>query len=230
MLSTGHIAPGAAVLEIGCGTGQLTRALAGRGFLVTAIDVGTAMITTARRRIPDASVEFEVGAFEDFPETKQFDLLASATAFHWVDPEIAWSKAARLLRPNGWLALLTTGERYDEPLRNVLRGLWEKYSREKVDWTDGQPPWVEPLTRSPLFGEVVTAHQARPLILPRETVVGVECTRATFLSFERDDQEGFTSELHALLEPTPQVALVQDTFLAMAEVQVASGDHRQTAR
>jgi ubiquinone/menaquinone biosynthesis C-methylase UbiE len=220
MLSTARISRGAAVLEIGCGTGQLTRVLAGRGLSLTAMDLGAAMIANARRRISDPSVEFVVRAFEDLPETRSFDLLASATAFHWIDPEIAFNKAARLLRPAGWLALLTTEERYDEPLRSDLRRLWEKYSREEVNWSD-RPPWIEPLKLSHLFGDVVTAHGVRPLTLPRETVLGVERTRATFLSFGRDKQEGFTAQLEALLEPARGVALVQDTFLAMAVVMGA---------
>jgi hypothetical protein len=44
----------------------------------------------------------------------------------------------------------------------------------------------------------------------------VERTRATFLSYGKQDQEGFTAELTALLEPISQLDVVQDTFLAMA--------------
>ncbi len=58
--------PGAAVLEIGCGTGQLTRQLAGRGFELTAIDIGASMVQAARRNVADAAVRFQVSSFEDF--------------------------------------------------------------------------------------------------------------------------------------------------------------------
>jgi SAM-dependent methyltransferase len=34
-----------------------------------------------------------------------FDLVISSAAFHWIDPEVAFGKSARLLRPGGWLAL-----------------------------------------------------------------------------------------------------------------------------
>jgi ubiquinone/menaquinone biosynthesis C-methylase UbiE len=43
------IGPGAAVLEIGCGTAQLTRMPAGRTLSVTAIDIGVAMVAAGRR-------------------------------------------------------------------------------------------------------------------------------------------------------------------------------------
>jgi hypothetical protein len=54
---------------------------------------------TLRRRLGRAAVRFEVASFEDFvaPEAS-FDLVVSATAFHWVDPEVKFGKPARLLR------------------------------------------------------------------------------------------------------------------------------------
>ena len=217
ILTTAATGSGAAVLEIGCGTGQLTRQLAGRGLHVTAIDIGPAMVDAARRNVPDPMVGFQVSAFEDFTGGGPFDLIVSATAFHWVDPGVGWAKAARLLRPGGWLALLTTGERYPEPLRTALRELWMRYSRQ-AGWND-QPAWLAALRETPLFGETVEARHETALRIPAETVAGVECTRATFLSYGEKDQAGFTTDLRKLLESNSHVALIQETFLAMAPVR-----------
>lgn len=217
VLTTAGIGAGAAVLEIGCGTGQFTRQLAGRGLNVTAIDIGAAMVDGARRNVPDATVRFQVSAFEDFTDSGSFDLIVSATAFHWIDPRVGWAKAARLLRPGGWLALLTTGERYPEPLRTALRELWARYSRPVAGWSD-QPAWLAVLQETTLFGEMVQTSHERALRLPAETVMGVERTRATFLSYDEQDQAGFTADLNRLLKPTPCVDLIQETFLAMAPV------------
>jgi hypothetical protein len=46
----------------------------------------------------------------------------------------------------------------------------------------------------------------------------VECTRATFLSYDETNQEGFVTDLKKLLEPSSEVDLVQETFVAMAPV------------
>jgi 2-polyprenyl-3-methyl-5-hydroxy-6-metoxy-1,4-benzoquinol methylase len=135
------------VLEIGCGTGQLTRQLAGRAFDLTAIDIGAAMVRTARSNVADTTARFQVCSFEDFADTGPFDLIVSATAFHWIDPGVGLAKAARLLRPMGWLALLTTGERYPEPLQSRLRELWVRHSRQSGEWAD-QPAWLEALRQS----------------------------------------------------------------------------------
>jgi 2-polyprenyl-3-methyl-5-hydroxy-6-metoxy-1,4-benzoquinol methylase len=50
VVATAGLGPGAAVLDVGCGTGQLTGPLARRGYGVTAIDLGPSMIEVARRR------------------------------------------------------------------------------------------------------------------------------------------------------------------------------------
>ena len=107
--ATAGLGPGAAVLEVGCGTGQLTERLARSGFRLTAIDIGPSMIAAARRRLAGAEVCFQVTSFEDLAAADAaFGLVISSAAFHWIDPEVAFSKSARLLRPGGWLALLGT--------------------------------------------------------------------------------------------------------------------------
>ena len=215
LIANAGIGPDSAVLEIGCGTGQFTRQLAGRRLKVTAIDIGAAMVRAARSNIADANVRFQVCSFEDFADGGPFDLIVSASAFHWIDPSVGLVKAARLLRPGGWLALLGTGERYPEPLQSRLRQLWISYSRQPGEWAD-RPAWLTALRDSRLFGETVEAKHSSALRLPAQTIIGVERTRATFLSYSKQDQANFTADLKALLEPGSHVDLVQETFLAMA--------------
>jgi SAM-dependent methyltransferase len=96
------------VLEVGCGTGKLTELLARRGLLVDAVDPGPNMLAAARQRVgPTEDVRFHLGRFEDvsLPESA-FAALFSAAAFHWLDPTVAWSKAASMLQSGGLLALL----------------------------------------------------------------------------------------------------------------------------
>src|SRR5262249_11757074 len=92
---------GARVLEIGSGTGQATEALASRGFRVTALDLSADMAAVCAERCARFGdlVRIEVGPFEHWPATATYDLVFSATAFHWIDPEVRISKSAALLRP-----------------------------------------------------------------------------------------------------------------------------------
>ncbi|MFI5934604.1 class I SAM-dependent methyltransferase [Actinoplanes sp. NPDC051494] len=96
------------VLEIGCGTGQATRALALLGCTVVGVELSSAMAAVARRNLAGfPGVTVEIGAFEDWtPPVAPFDLVLAATAFHWVDPAVRVRKAAEVLRPGGALAVV----------------------------------------------------------------------------------------------------------------------------
>jgi SAM-dependent methyltransferase len=96
------------VLEVGCGSGQLTRGLLARGLRVTALEPGKSLLALARQNLEGAGdVEFVNVQFEDasFP-LRQFQAVFSASAFHWVDPRVSWQKAADALVPGGTLALV----------------------------------------------------------------------------------------------------------------------------
>ena len=96
------------VLEVGCGTGQATRALAGIGCAVVAVELGSHMAELARRRLaafPNAEVE--TSSFEEWDDGgRRFDVLVAASSWHWVDPAVGWRRARDVLRRGGWLALL----------------------------------------------------------------------------------------------------------------------------
>src|SRR5215831_16897924 len=102
------IGTGGHVLEVGCGSGQLTRGLVARGLRVTALEPGKSLIALARQNLGGAGeVEFVNAQFEDaLLPREQFRAVFSASAFHWVDPEVSWQKAADVLVPGGTLALV----------------------------------------------------------------------------------------------------------------------------
>ena len=106
--AAGGLTEGDRIVEVGSGTGLLTTALLARGFEVDAVEPGANMIRVAKRRVgPEAAVRVHRGRFEDvaLPE-RTFGAVFSATAFHWIEPEIGWARAAHLLKPGGVLALL----------------------------------------------------------------------------------------------------------------------------
>jgi SAM-dependent methyltransferase len=102
------IGSGDHVLEVGCGSGQLTGALAARGLNVTALEPGTSLLALARKNLEGAgAVEFMNARFEDaLLPRERFRAVFAASAFHWVDPKVGWQKAADVLVPGGTLALM----------------------------------------------------------------------------------------------------------------------------
>ncbi len=126
--------PGSRVIEIGCGTGKLTGALAERELRVDAVDPGERMVAIARRRVGGSpAVSFRIGRFEDVElPSGSFAAAFSATAFHWVDPSVGWAKVARVLRPGGMFALLThVGF---SPIDERLHAVWTDVRPESLEW------------------------------------------------------------------------------------------------
>jgi SAM-dependent methyltransferase len=102
------IGHGDLVLEIGCGSGQLTRGLLARGLRVTALEPGKSLLALARQNLAGTGqVELVNAQFEDASlPRQQFQAVFSASAFHWVDPKVSWQRAADALVPGGTLALM----------------------------------------------------------------------------------------------------------------------------
>jgi SAM-dependent methyltransferase len=105
----GGLDRGATVLEIGCGTGQLTRSLLARGLRVTAIEPGERLIGRARDQLADAGeLEFVNRRLEEAPlPHAHYSAALSGSAIHWVDPDVGWRKIAAALVDGGTLALVS---------------------------------------------------------------------------------------------------------------------------
>jgi SAM-dependent methyltransferase len=93
------------VLDLGAGTGKLTRSLAARGLEVIAVEPIAEMRAGLTASLPE--VRALDGTAEAIPlEDDSVDAITVAQAWHWVDPEKATAEAARVLRPGGTLGLI----------------------------------------------------------------------------------------------------------------------------
>lgn len=94
--------PGERILDVGCGTGQLTSEITQFGAEVVGIDSSPDMIATARKNFPQ--VRFEVADVTALPFENEFDVVLSNAALHWVrDQPSAIASIARALKPRGRL-------------------------------------------------------------------------------------------------------------------------------
>ncbi|MFI0736868.1 class I SAM-dependent methyltransferase [Streptomyces sp. NPDC021100] len=121
-------------LEVGAGTGKATLAFAALGVPVTAIEPDPRMAAVlARHRADRPGITVHEGEFETWDAAgRRFDLLFSAQAWHWVDPEVRWSRARSVLRPGGALALFRNDWYVtDESLRQELVAVHDRFLPER---------------------------------------------------------------------------------------------------
>jgi SAM-dependent methyltransferase len=150
--------PGSRVLEVGCGTGQATVPLAGRGCRITAVEAGAHMAAVARRNLAGAAaVEVVTADFESWPLPEEpFDAVVSATAFHWIDPAVRTDKAADALRPGGALAVVRS--------RHVMggtEGFFVEVQRCYERWDPDSPPGLRPPAAAGIDGSDHAEEVAR---------------------------------------------------------------------
>ena len=95
-------------LDLGCGTGEIVRRLAGRADHVLGLDLSPRMIEIARERTTSMPhVEYRVADLMsvDLP-SDSFDAVISVSTFHHVPLEPALARAASWVRPGGWLLVV----------------------------------------------------------------------------------------------------------------------------
>lgn len=96
--------PGERILDVGCGTGQLTAEIAASGAEVTGIDSSEEMIEQARRNIPH--LRFEAQDVCRLPYREEFDAIFSNAVLHWVtSASEAAASMSRALKPGGRLVI-----------------------------------------------------------------------------------------------------------------------------
>jgi SAM-dependent methyltransferase len=147
------IGDGARVLEIGCGTGQLTVPLLDLGAAVTAVELGArlAKIAAGKTGASGALAEIVLADFDTWAGPRaRFDLVVSATAFHWLDPDTRLTRIAELLRPGGALATIAT--------YHVLGGTEEFFARAQRECYARWYPATDPDRKLPKAEDIGFDH------------------------------------------------------------------------
>ncbi|HLK67934.1 MAG TPA: class I SAM-dependent methyltransferase [Bryobacteraceae bacterium] len=138
----GLLAPqtGERILDVGCGTGQLTAEIARSGAAVTGIDSSPAMIAQARENFPD--LRFDVQDICNLPFHQEFDAIFSNAVLHWVVRADEGAAAmARALRNGGRLVAEFGGHGNTRALLRAVRLTLR--SRQGTDPGDVNP-WFFP--------------------------------------------------------------------------------------
>jgi len=162
------------VVEVGCGTGQASVALAPRSASLTCVEFGANMAALARTNL----IEFQnakvvQSKFEEWDAGSQrFDLAFASSSWHWIEPNFRYEKAAAVLKPGGSLAVVHSDHFYPEgfdPLYGPIQDTYAEVtgSRRPVEVQEIPPPGaldkndlnhIEELNRTGAYDRVSVAR------------------------------------------------------------------------
>jgi len=142
------LGPGRAVVDLGAGTGKLTRLLLPTGARVVAVE------PIAEMRAHIGAAEVLDGTAEAIPlPDHSVDVVAVAQAFHWFDQDKALPEIHRVLREEGSLVLVWNMRDLDDPLQRSVEDLLAPVRQDVPGQALGA--WRDPLGQSALFGPAV---------------------------------------------------------------------------
>lgn len=180
------------VVDLGAGTGKLTRVLVELGHRVTAIEPLPEMLELLPAAAPGAGAI--LGNAEVIPLPDAFaDVVTSAQAFHWFDHEVALPEIARVLRPGGRLALVWNTRDDREPWVERLSDLIGSEGTSVMDVD-------EPIAVSGLFGPVEKAEFQIAQILDREALLDLVLSRSYCAKLPRAEREPVLAAVGALYD------------------------------
>jgi SAM-dependent methyltransferase len=207
------LSPCALVLEVGPGTGQATRGLLAAGWRVVAIERGPALAAVARRELAGTDLRVEVGTFEAWPPGRvqePFDAVVSATAWHWVDPDIGYRHAADLLHPTGSIGLIATthvlpadGDPFFVDVQRVYARFGDVLEGGPSRPADVADPYLEDIAASGLFHPATVRRYLWPRTYTAEQYVDVLSTYSNTLTMPEAQRLDFLDRVAAIIRDRP---------------------------
>lgn len=187
-----QLAPGSSVLDLAAGTGRLTRELVKRFAEVFAVEPDDRM-----RALIDVGTVF-AGTAEAIPvDAASAAAVFVGEAFHWFDPTVAIREIARVLRPHGGLAVISTHWWETEP---PVSGAAIAMLREAYDRSLDQrrPPWQNAFEGSsfePLRSEAFEEE----MIVDPDTLLALYSTTSSLAALEENRRGELLSDVRPYL-------------------------------
>ncbi|XP_067299990.1 putative methyltransferase DDB_G0268948 [Pseudorasbora parva] len=194
-------------VDVGCGTGQNSRALTPYFQQVVGIDVSESQVEEARAVLGLPNLSYRVGTAEELPfPDGSVDLLTAASAAHWFDTERFIKEAVRVLKPRGCLAFFGYGDNESMPQESCgdrLNNIYEEVKQTLLPYTSSRVAVANSKLKA-LFEAIPFPDKERIEIIPVKlqlsikNVIGFIQTFSMYQAYLRADPNAAT----ALLEKT----------------------------
>jgi len=195
------------ILEVGCGTGQLTVPLAKRGYEITAIDRGPDLAHVASQNCSAFSKTRIINStFEEWEGVlHSFDLVTSAQTYHWFDPNYGIQHASSSLKHTGSIALIwnVQNRSRDTDFWRATDPVYEKYRQAS---TAGHKPlewsieaYRKALDDSILFEDPVEITEQWNMVYSHDDYIMLLNTYSDHISLPEPQKSAFFSEISEII-------------------------------
>jgi SAM-dependent methyltransferase len=223
------IGPDANILEIGAGPGQTTGFFVENGYAITALEISKPQVQYLEEKYscyPNFSGT--CSRFEDYKaDSDSFDLIFSATAFHWIDPEIGYPKASTLLRPGGTVAVFWHLASILEPDTAALihiRDICRHYAPELDDFIDRKEAQelhrlrIRQITAGGLFRQAISKIYRWNDVYSVGRYLKLMNSYSDFHSIDRTRQEAIRDEVFRyIVREGGEITIPQEVRLYLAK-------------
>lgn len=192
-----RLAPTMTVLDVGAGTGKLTRALVGVGAKAIAIEPIPEMRDTLRELVREAQVL--AGTAEAIPlADASVDCVTAGSAFHWFRFDDALAEFHRVLRAGGSLGLVWNERDVEQPLQRALNAIVHRTERHAKP-----EEWQAALAVTPLFTDPERRQFRWAETWDAERFVAFASTLSEIASLPARPREAALAEVRSLTAALP---------------------------
>lgn len=131
ILKRSKVTKDSVIADIGAGTGKLTKLFLDKGFKVIAVEPNSDMINTLKDTLRNYEnlVEVNLSSAENTKiASNSTDLITVAQAFHWFEPDLFKAECKRILKSNGYVAILANLLNLSFDMEIKIKEIHEKYT------------------------------------------------------------------------------------------------------
>ena len=208
------------ILEIGIGTGQATLPFLQTGCNLTAIELGNQLAEYSRNKFAGYEKMKIVNAdFADYNAGENtYDLIYSATAFHWIPPETGFPKIIRLLKNNATVALFWNHpfvNRSNDDVHAAVQEIYDKYrpsDKPKTEFSERDCQKYSDLLEQYGFTNITSKLYKQTRKLDADEYISLLNTYSDHRALASNIKEGLETEIKRVIDAFNGIIKIYDTI------------------